>query len=173
MSDRTLQPWPRFDLVPVSGADLPPPWAERYPTLHVPGEAAVCRYRSVALRLVTLSDGRELLQFGEHPFTALCLDPADGQVVDLVVRTGGAIVRGPRLVNSSLEQYVATVREATARFPFDDGSGEDLDYDRAADSLRAHLRPIDPAAWEIDGHWDSFYWDITMGDWASYLFQQP
>jgi hypothetical protein len=124
------------------------------------------------LKMVTLSDGYDLLQFGELSYGALCLDPVDGRVVDIVIDGAGNVVRGPLLVNSSLGQYVTTVARATARFPYDDGA-EDTDFDAIADDLRAHLAPIDPSAWEGDGFWDTFYWDVTIGDYRSIHFKRP
>ncbi|MBM0237671.1 SUKH-4 family immunity protein [Micromonospora sp. ATA32] len=126
----------------------------------------------MALRLVTMPDGRDLIQFGELPFGALCLDSSDGRVVDIVIDGAGNLVRGPLLVNSGPRQYVVTVERATARFPYDDGS-EDADFDTIADDLRAHLAPIDPPAWDGDGYWDTFYWDLTTGDYHSSLFRRP
>nr|WP_279433208.1 SUKH-4 family immunity protein [Micromonospora sp. KC213] len=79
------------------------------------------------------------------------------------------MARGPVLVNSSLDQYVATVLQATARFPYDDGC-EEPDFSSIADDLRAHLARIDPAAWEVDRYWDTFYWDVMVGDYHSILF---
>jgi len=140
--------------------------------MEVPGELSICGCRAVALKLVTMADGRELIQFGEVSYGALCLDATDGRVVDLVTDSAGNVVRGPLLVNSSLRQYVATVDRATARFPYDDGS-DDADFDAIADELRAHLAPIDPPAWDGDGHWDTFYWDVTIGDYHSILFTRP
>jgi hypothetical protein len=158
--------------VSISGERLPSSWAERYPTVEVPGELSVGGCRPVALSLVTMPDGRDLIQFGELSYGALCLDPSGGRVVDIVTGRAGDVARGPLLVNSSLQQYVVTVDRATARFPYDDGS-EDPDFDAIADDLRAHLAPIDPPAWDGDGYWDTFYWDVTIGDYHSILFKRP
>jgi SUKH-4 immunity protein len=158
--------------VSVSGEYLPRPWAERYPTLDVPGELSIGGCRPGALRLVTMPDGQDLIQLGELPYGALCLDPFDGRIVDIVADRAGDVVRGPQLVNSSLRQYVVTVDRATARFPYDDGQ-EDADFDVVADDLRADLAPIDPPAWYGDGYWDTFYWDVTIGDYHSILFGRP
>lgn len=98
--------------------------------------------------------------------------PSDGRVVDIVIGAMGEFARDPILVNSSLRRYVVTVDRATARFPYDDGS-EEADLDAIAGDLRAHLSPIDPPAWDSDGYWDSFYWDVTIGDYHSDLFKRP
>ncbi len=145
VADRFPLPWPRFELVSASGEHLPSPWAERYPTVEVPGELSVCGCRPVALKLVTMPDGRDLIHVGKLSYGALCFDAIDGRVVDIVTDPAGNVARGPLLVNSGLRQYVATVREATARFPYDNGS-EDADFDAIAElALLARQRP-DPAA---------------------------
>src|SRR5688572_26364220 len=101
-SDRAS--WPVFVLETVSGAALPAPWAERFPSLTVPGETAIGGFQPTPLSLVTAPDGRELIQFGQG-FMEMCfLDPATGQVVDMISGPSGDIVRGPGLVNSSLDQ---------------------------------------------------------------------
>ena len=58
------------------------------------------------------------------------------------------------------------------RFPYDDGQ-EDPDFHVIADDLRADLVPIDRPAWYGDGYWDTFYWDVTIGDYHSILFGRP
>ena len=172
VSDRFPLPWPRFELVSVSGERLPPSMAMHYPMVDVPGKLSIGGCCPVELRLLTMADGLGLVQFGELAFGALCLDPSDGRVVDLVISPAGEIVRGPVLVNSSLRQYVVTVERATARFPYDDGS-DDVNLDAIADDLRAHLSSIDPPAWDGGGYWDTFYWDVTIGDYHTDLFARP
>jgi hypothetical protein len=71
------------------------------------------------------------------------------------------------LVNSSLRQYVSTVREATLRFPYDDGA-EDADFGLGADEVRAHLAGL--GGRRILGH---LLLDITIGDFHSAMFARP
>lgn len=70
--DRFPLPWPRFELVSVSGEHLPRSMAERYPTVEVPGERSVGGCRPVELRLLTMPDGLDLIQFGELPSGERC-----------------------------------------------------------------------------------------------------
>jgi hypothetical protein len=164
-------PWPRFELVPLSGEGLPAAWAARYPLIHVPGSTGVGACNPVALTLVATPDAQDLVRFAGDRFGALCLDD-DGRVLSLITDADGRLLREPSLVNTSLERHVATVQAATARFPFDDGlSDEDLEL--VADELRSHLEPIDREAWYPDGYWDKFYWHVTIGDYWSALFERP
>ena len=129
----------------------------------------------MALRLLTAVDGSPLIGFGmlytSEPLV-VCLDPVRGRVVHLDVDSRGAAVGEPAMVNSSLQQYVATVRAATALFPYDNDSDDDLDL--GAEALRNALEPIDPAAWSEGGWWDViFYPDVTMGHYLRAEFSPP
>jgi SUKH-4 immunity protein of toxin-antitoxin system len=169
---RPRVPWPRFGLVTVTGGFLPPRLATVYPALTVPcGGIGACT-PTTQLTLVRAPGGRELIHFGALSYGVMCLDPADGHVVDMVTGSLGDILRPPHLVNSSHGQYVATVREATARFPFH-SDDPDIGLDAVADSLRAQLRSIDPPAWDTDGYWDTFYWDVAIGDYSPAGFEPP
>jgi hypothetical protein len=159
-------------LVTVTGGSLPPRLAAVYPALAVPcGGIGACT-PATELTLVRAPGGAELIHFGELSYGVMCLDPADGHVVDMVTDSVGVILRPPHLVNSSHGQYVATVREATARFPFH-GDDPDIDLNAVAGSLRAQLRPIDPPAWYTDGYWETFYWDVAIGDYSPAWFESP
>ena len=124
------------------------------------------------LASIRAPDGRKLICFGQRSYGVVCLDPADGRVVDMVMDSRGRIVRPPSMVNSSHRQFVATVREATARFPFH-GDDPGIDLLTVAGRLRAQLEPIDPPAWYPDGYWDTFYWDVSNGDYGPADFEPP
>jgi hypothetical protein len=81
--------------------------------------------------------------------------------------------RGPLMHNSSHQQFVATVHEATTCFPLHDDDPDTDGFDAAADNLRARLEPIDPPAWRPDGYWENLYWDITMGNYSPAEFDPP
>jgi hypothetical protein len=136
--------------------------------MEVPGQLSIGGCRPVPLTLMTDPDGQDLIQFGEVVSAqhVLCVHPATGQVVDMILNPGGAVLRRPAFVNSRLDRYIATVREATARFPYDDGS-DGIDFGPVADELRRHLEPIDPPAWVRDQYWDTLYWDVAIGDYYS------
>ena len=175
MSDGPLPPWPRFELVTASGHGLPGQLAARYPVLTLPGEHGIRACTpATELQVMTAPDGEVLIVLGRFLFAPLCLNPATGQVVDLVVDQGGNVVRSQQLVNSTLDQYVRSVGEATALFPYHD-EPDDIDalyaaFTQAADRVRRRLEPIDPPAWYLDGFWDTFYWDITIGDYSPSQF---
>ncbi|MEU5725929.1 SUKH-4 family immunity protein [Micromonospora sp. NPDC047738] len=145
--------------------------ARRFPQLIVPSAGITGIAAEDKLLLVTAVDGTELVQLGHHVYGPVCLDPSNGQVVDLVTNRG-EVVRGPLLVNSSLDQFIQTTRAATELFPYHDAD-PDADTEAAADALRAQLEPIDPAAWQVDGYWDAFYWDVAIGDYSPDQFEPP
>lgn len=170
MPDEPLPPWPRFAVTQLSGEDLPPGLAGRFPQLPVPSEGITGLVAEDRLTLVTAPDGTELIQLGQHLYGPVYLNPLNGQVVDMVTDRGGVVVRGPLMVNSSLDQFIQTTRAATELFPYHDAD-PDADTDAAADALRAQLEPIDHAAWYVDGYWDTFYWDVAIGDYSPDQFE--
>lgn len=175
MSEPQRHPWPQFGLITIAGSSLPPDLAKAYPALTVPsGGVGACKPR-LELAPFNAPDGQELICFGNRPFLAMCLNPATGQVVDLVTGPRGNPLRAPAMVNSSLGQFTATVRAATARFPFhpDAPETDPPDFEAAANRLRAELEPIDPPAWQGDRYWDTFYWDVAIGDYSPALFEPP
>jgi SUKH-4 immunity protein len=120
---------------------------------------------------------------------SVCLDPQTGAVVEITYVPTGTInlpsgVHGPQdFVNSSLEQFIASVRAVLDRFPFDsEGTEEDRarddladewahqdklanEWDRAGGELDETLRRIDPAVGAVprDGFWMTFVGDVQMG----------
>lgn len=171
MPDDPLSPWPRFAVAHLSGEDLPPDLARRFPQLPVPSEGITGLAAEDRLTRVTAPDGTELIQLGHHLYGLVCLDPSNGQVVDMVT-DGGRVIRGPLMVNSSVDQFIQTTRAATELFPYHDAD-PDADTEAAADALRAQLEPVDPEAWYIDGYWDTFYWDVAIGDYSPDQFEPP
>jgi len=173
VSEPQRNPWPRFGLVALPGSLLPRSLAKECPALTVPsGGIGACQPR-LELMPFHAPDGRELICFASRLLLAMCLDPVTGQVVDLVTDPRGNPLRVPSMVNSSLDQFTATVRAATVRFPFhaDAPETDPPDFDAAANRLRAELEPIDPAAWQGDLYWETFYWDVAIGDYSLELFE--
>jgi hypothetical protein len=162
-------PWPRFATVELSGSDLPERLAAQFLRLVVPSKEIGGITAEPKLRVVLAPDGSELIQFGRYSYGPICLDPATGHVVDMV-ESRGEIVRGPLLVNSSLEQFIQTTKAATELFPYHE-EDPDGDFEAAANALRARLEPIDPQAWSQDGFWDTFYWDVAIGDYSPSQFE--
>jgi len=129
-----------------------------------------------------------------------CLDPHTKQVIG--VNYGAFRPRDPQphfagpawFVNSSLDQFIASVRAITARFPYDtvslkvskrlsidewDLSDDDWnelfrEHDQAADDLTEVLGRIDPAAVvDQDGFWTGFVADVQMGNYATRYYLRP
>jgi SUKH-4 immunity protein len=93
-----------------------------------PGDllGSLCQVRGIAgpiaedsLLLILAPGGSELIQFGQYSYGPACLDPATGTVVDLA-GTRDTWIRGPMLVNSTLDRFIRTVRTATELFPYQD-----------------------------------------------------
>jgi hypothetical protein len=148
-----------------------------------------------AFRELTLfehPDAGPLVCFGEGHLvdTYVRLDPRTKQVVDLVFgafKTGDSqptFVGPASVVNSSLDQFIASVRAATERFPYDSevsGRGhrsaedeEERDERRfnewaeAVLELGEILDRIDPATpVRGDECWGVFLADVGMGNFAS------
>jgi hypothetical protein len=172
VADQRRSPRPTADPVVISTGNLPAALRAWLPEIRVP--TYVFRFEGDAEATLTTSpDGRELVAFAHAVFGLLCLDPAIGHVVDMVVMPDQTIVRGPSMVNSSLAQFVATTTEAIRRFPFYGGDAEMDECTRAADILREQLVHIDPPAWETDSYWDTLYWDIGMCDFSPDFFDPP
>jgi hypothetical protein len=150
------------------------------------------------LTLLEVPDYGPLVCFGTEHWVYVCQDPHTGAIVCIaymppnVINLGpGSFVGLPHLVNSSLDQFIASVRAVLERFPFysmDTGEGDDLDdpasmdpasmrayaeqfdseVNRAAEDLTEILRRIDPAAVaDHTTYWGSFVFDVQMGDFAT------
>jgi hypothetical protein len=138
-------------------------------------------YRAAnALTLLEGSGGRQLVCFGSVAYSQrACLDPQTGAVVALMDTRRGGDNEVVGVVNSSLEQFIASVSAVLNRYPFDrpqakgesDESSLDrtsAELDRAADDLKKALSAIDPAAMEDPGRfWLDFIDDVQMGDYST------
>jgi hypothetical protein len=141
-------------------------------------------YRAAdTLTLVENSASRQLVCFGSLAYQGrACLDPWTGAVVYLLDLRGG--VRGGDewvvvLVNSSLEQFIASVRAVLNRYPFDSPQAKhesdenfldrnSAELGRAADDLRQALRAIDAAAIaDPDRFWLDFTDDVYRGTYST------
>jgi hypothetical protein len=144
-------------------------------------------YRAATgLTLLEDSGGRQLVGFGFIAYAQrACLDPHTGAVVALLDLRGGGrggeegdewVVGG---VNSSLEQFIASVGAVLTRYPFDSpqakGESDDryldrtrTEVDRAAGDLRRALSAIDPTAMADPGRfWLDFIDDVHMGAYST------
>jgi hypothetical protein len=72
-----------------TGSSLPRYLAAAYPPLAVPSGGIDVRVTTAELTVITAPDGRELICVGERRYIVMCLNPANGQVVDMVVDPRG------------------------------------------------------------------------------------
>jgi hypothetical protein len=127
--------------------------------VEIPGRGTVYRF------------GTEMLS------CSIYWDPATGEVLGRADRPIGPhdlSSPGPLyFVNSGLAQFTETVRAMLAAFPYYDRSDSGVDDPErdptaVADDLRRTISLIDPPAAEADdGFWDTFFWDVGNGDFAT------
>ena len=89
MAGHPRTPWPRLQTVQRTGGSLLPYLAAVYPPLAVPSGGIDSCVATAGLTLITAPDGRELICVRERRYIVLCLNPANGQVVDMVVDPRG------------------------------------------------------------------------------------
>jgi hypothetical protein len=189
MSDNTADRWgARFELVTFSEpTGMPHGWDAELLRTGVPKVLFGCYEAANELTLLEVPHDGQLVCFGASgPYGSVCLDPRTGAIV-YVNTPEGKVLAPPRFVNSSLEQFIASVRAVLDRFPFDsEGTGEgrerdDLadewahedklinEWDQAGSELTETLRRIDPAVGAVprDGFWMTFMGDVQMGDFST------
>lgn len=132
------------------------------------------------LTLLELPGGRQFVCFGLLGYSdRVGLDPHTGEVVALLDMRGDGSKWAERPINSSLEQFIASVSAVLNRYPFDNPQTKEesddryldrsrAELDRAVTDLRMALRAIDPTAMDDpDGFWMTFLDDVKMGDFSS------
>jgi hypothetical protein len=195
MADEPTGQWPCFTLVTYSvPTGIPHGWDAELLEKGAP-DGLVC----TAARELTLIEHPQtgpLVCFGAGHLrdTYVCLDPRTKQVVD--IQAHGPVGPGspqPRLlgsadfVNSSLDQFIASVRAVTVRFPFDSEvtgkdrrgeEGEDTREERrfnewaqAVLDLAETLGLIDPVP--VGEFWQVFLSDVSQGLYASEAWLDP
>lgn len=169
MPDATTHRWPRFELVTFpEPTGIPHGWDEPLVRQGVP-KALIARTYRAASTLMLLDDPRygPLVRFGKSGVSdSICLDPRTGHIVMIVDAPDGPAW----LVNSSLEQFIASVRVVIGRFPFYERErGNDLEeLERIGDELAQAIGSIDPAAVvDPNGFWQMFIADVMNGDFAT------
>lgn len=122
------------------------------------------RYRALpSLSTTENSAGQPVVKFGSTLDGWTVLDPRNGEIGELIGRTGV-----PLFVNSTLRTFTATVRQVSATFPFypDDATPEQVNA--AVDTIRKLIKEIDGRAIDAqDSYWSSFVDDMSIGDWAT------
>ena len=128
--DDVTDRWPRFELVTFpEPTGIPNEWDAELLAKGAPKGLIGGRYRVASkLALLDAPSYGPLVRFGFHMLhSAVCLDPLSGAIMDIgYVETETAYLpRGffdsPSLVNSSLDQFISSVRAVIARFPYDSG----------------------------------------------------
>ncbi len=179
--------WPRFELVTfLEPTGIPNRWDAELLTKGAPKAALGYMYRAAReLTLIEAPGFGPLVRFGSSAlYHAICLDPRAGAIVQIgyMESETANLPQGafghPTLVNSSLDRFIASVRAIIARFPYDSSvpgrpvdNDEELDaltqeWERAADEMQETLYRIDPAIREVDGFWETFLWDVRIGDFS-------
>lgn len=193
MAEEQIPNWPRFRLVIYTApTGIPNGWDAELLGQGAP-DGLVC---TAARELVLMEhpDAGPLVCFATAgPDDYVCLDPRTKQVVRVLYgafRFGDPQPEfvGPAwVVNSSLDQFIASVRAVTERFPFDsevtgkDGRGEEdekvredrrfSEWEQAVLELAETLDRIDPIPGE--GFWGDFLADVGMGNYASHWWINP
>ncbi len=102
----------------------------------------------------------------------VCLDPCAGEVIAIIDGHPG-YESAEWLINSSLEQFLASVEAVLNRYPFDSGKAQGRRYivqlasewKQAADDLKQVLDTIDSTAIAApDGFWMTFLDDVQRGN---------
>jgi SUKH-4 immunity protein of toxin-antitoxin system len=190
--------WPPFRLVTYSApTNIPYGWDAELLAKGAP-DGLVCAAED-ALTLLEDPGSGPLVCFGSSGLDGrVCLDPRTRQVVHIVYGAFGSwrggtpqpkVVGPAELVGSSLDHFIALVRAATERFPFDsdlaveehggavhedEATREERrfsEWARAAEEVAETLDRIDPAAFADPGEfWHSFVADVGMGIYATKHF---
>jgi hypothetical protein len=86
--------------------------------------------------------------------------------------TIGRAIAPPRLVNTSLERFAASVKAVISRFPFygleTRVKGDFAAWEADGNELAAMLHRVDPSALaDPDGFWQTFVDDVKNGDYPT------
>lgn len=182
-----MRKWPRFEIANFpTPTGIPNEWVKELIGKGVPKSLFELYHAAGELTLLDDPASGPLVCFGDYAlYGRICLNPRTEQIVDIIyvpVETPNmpaGVLRSAMLVNSSLDQFTASVRSVLSRFPFDTGdTGDDTDEDsyldrleaetdRAVQDMAATLRRIDEAALLVDGFWTTFLDDVQMGDFST------
>lgn len=177
MPEEPANGWPRFELVTFpEPTGFPRELAAPLLGKGAPKSLLGQGYQAAdSLTLLDAPPFGRFVRFASDDVTDdMCLDPRTGQVVVITHVPGTP----PWLVNSSLEQFIESVRFVIGRFPFDAGfSVEERDvnshafdsrWDRVVDELAEALRRIDPVAFsDEDSYWREFIESVQMGNYTT------
>jgi len=115
------------------------------------------------LTWINLRDRRRLICFGKSGLDDdICVDPSSGEVLQVV---DGA---DHHLVNSSIGQFVESVKAVIRMFPYYETSDSGSESgQKVADHISEAITRIDPAATEPDTFWETFVQDVAVGDYST------
>lgn len=156
--DLTEDNWPSFAMVQIHGSSTRnPDWNGPDLTLEVPKAMVGATYRAAG----TLTRDRgSLVRFGSTGlFGSILLDTVTGAVFKRERE-----VNHVSLVNSSLPDFIATVRAVIGRFPFYGSDSDDSEWAAVARDVEGIVRAVDPGAFIQDGFWETLVNDIEIGD---------
>lgn len=196
MAEEQTVHWPRFTLVTYSApTGISHGWDADLLEKGAP-DGLICE-AARELTLVEHPDAGPLVRFGRTGLNDyVCLDPRTKQVVSILYgafRTGDPqpeFVGSAWVVNSSLDQFIASIRAVTERFPFDSevtrkgrrgeedeearGERRFNEWAQAVLELGETLDRIDPAHPVLGGEfWHIFLADVSMGLYASEAWLNP
>jgi SUKH-4 immunity protein len=187
MADDHADQWPHFKMVTYAEpTGIPNRWDAELLAKGAPDGLGCTAFRE--LTLMEHPDAGPLVCFGGGHLidTYVCLDPRTKQVVE--ISYGAFKIGDPQpefvgaawVVNSSLDQFIASVRAVTERFPYDSeviGKGRRSEEEEEAHGERRSnewaqavlemadaLDRIDSAASMLGGEfWGVFLADVGMG----------
>lgn len=115
--------WPKFELAVFSGwDDVPPEARDGLMRVGVPKNSLGMLYRASEEPVSVQVPGYgELIRFGNAGLSGgVYMDPSSGHIVELIDHPRAV----PRLVNTTLEQFVATIKTVIDLFPFYHGTAD-------------------------------------------------
>ncbi|MGH3222726.1 MAG: SUKH-4 family immunity protein [Streptosporangiaceae bacterium] len=114
-----------------------------------------------SLVLLERPGSEAILRFGSSGLAdVIGIDLATGHVVEIINAPHSA----PLFVNTSIEQFVRTVRAIINRFPYYDSDADEYEIQTVANELREIIRHIDLEAAVPDRYWSTFVDDVEIGD---------
>ena len=126
----------------------------------IPGAFVTARFRAQSTLSVAADEvGHRLVKFGTTVLGgSMCLDPATGEIVQLVGRKASRF-----FVNTTLATYTTTVREVSNAFPFYSDNASVEEIEAAAQRASEVIRSIDREALVPDRYWSTFVDDMRTG----------
>ena len=114
--------------------------------------------RSIELKLVVVA-GRRLIQFGQvRRSGAMCVDARTEEVVDVEDANVWH-------ANASIDRFAGRAAAVVAQLPFYGPDADAAKCEAAATALEKRLLAVDPTCMTPNGFWETFRWDVALGDW--------